>query len=844
MEVQKYRKLFEREKIIKYLPYAFYDEDEKIYINRDESVGFIVECYPLQYPFKKAFDGLMSAISTLPEGASMQVILYASPDITQIIDTWKGLKTKDNEISKGIVEAFSHFYEEKTWERLSLNYQSAIRNYRVLISVKLGGKEREYTIFDKIFNPRLFFERKEGEDIKKQIERLKQVKDRFIGALDKAFLHPKILDPTKLSDFLYPLLNPSHDYREKPEKVPTTDISRHLVAYDTIFEVYEDYIKIDGIYGKSLAVKEYPEYSSFVKVMDYIGNEVIGEAFENPFMVVLNAVILPEKARGKVKRNATLVLNQQMPYALFPSLKFKHQDLSYGMEKLEKGAQVIDMTLSFFVFARDEDTLANRMIGVFKSYFRNKEFILEEDKYINLAVFLTNLPFGYDLTASSFLDRSRVAFAENLADLTPVCADWRGTKPEVLLITPRGQLVGFDLFSSQEGGYNSFVIGTTGSGKSVLLQYFATMYYMSGNKIRIIDIGRSYERFAYVFDGQFIELNMAKPISLNPFTNLQELSYDETKIGVVEEDDNNAEGSATDLEFLTSLFLLMGLPAEPKKALELRKLMKAYLDEAILESWNKYKQDSCVDTVVEMLSKYKDKDHRVDDFVRTMRPYTSKGLYGKFFNGASNIHFNADIVVMENDTIENIPDLRDPAIMLLTYHISKEVYMGYHDDLKFLVMIDEAHKFLGNPQIDLFVEQAYRRFRKHNASIILGTQGFEDFYGGEKMSRAGRVIVQNSYWKFFLLQTATSRQALKKSDYFNLSEYEESIMDSINTVKGEYGEGYLISENIKLKFRVVLDDFLKALYFSDPEVRAKIKKLVNSGMSYLEAVRTVMKEIK
>ena len=353
---------------------------------------------------------------------------------------------------------------------------------------------------------------------------------------------------------------------------------------------------------------------------------------------------------------------------------------------------------------------------------------------------------------------------------------------------------------------------------------------MSGNKIRIIDIGRSYERLAKIFDGQFIEINMSEPISLNPFSNLKNLS--------------DEESGATDLEFLNSLFLLMGLPSEKKKAEELRKLMKSYLDEAILESWNKYQQDSCVDTVVEMLEKYKSKDQRVEDFIRTLRPYTSKGLYGKFFNGVSDIHFDADIVVMENDTIEQMPDLRDPAIMLLTYHISQEIYLGYHTDQKFIVIIDEAHKFLGNPQIDLFIEQAYRRFRKHGASMILGTQGFEDFYGGDTISRAGRVIVQNSYWKFFLLQTATSRQALKKSDYFNLSEYEENIMDSIAPVKGEYGEGYLISENSKLKFRVVLDDFLKALYFSDPEIRAKIKQLVDKGMSYLEAVETVMEEMR
>ena len=845
MKVSEYKKLFERAKIIDFLPYEFYDEEKDFYINKDESVGFILECYPLQYPIKKAYDAILSALSVLPENSSLQVILYASPDITHIIDSWKSLKDKDNDVSKGIKESFSSFYEEKTWERISVNYPACIRDYKLIISVKIGGKEREYTIFDKIFNPKLFFEKSETKTIEEKIKKLNEIKDRFIGSLKAGYLHPKSVGPTDLGKILYPLLNPSHNYREKLIKIPNNQISSYLVSNDTIIEVFEDYIKIDGIYGKSLAVKEYPEYTNFADVIEYIGNEIIGEAFENPFMIVLNTVKLPENKKGEVKRNASIVLNQQMPYALFPSLKFKHEDLTYGMQKIEKGEELVDLTLSFYVFAKDLDVLASQ-VGAFKSYFRTKHIVLEEDKYINFPVLLADLPFGYDLTTSMFLSRSRVAFTENLADLAPVCADWKGVKPEVLFITPRGQLVGFDFFSSQAGGYNAFVIGTTGSGKSVLLQYLATNYYMSGNKIRIIDIGRSYERFAHIFGGQFIELDMNNPLSLNPFTKLKDLTYNEKEIGVLPEEYENQEdtaSSATDLEFLTSLFLLMGLPSEQKKAEELRKLMKAYLDEAILESWEKYKQDSCVDTVLEQLQKYTG-DNRVADFIRTMRPYTTKGLYGKFFNGESNIEFDADIVVMENDTIEQMPDLRDPAIMLLTYHISQEIYLGYHTDKRFLVMVDEAHKFLGNPQIDLFIEQAYRRFRKHGASMILGTQGFEDFYGGDKISRAGRVIVQNSYWKFFLLQTATSRQALKASNYFNLTEYEESIMDSINPSKGEYGEGYLISENVKVKFRVVLDDFLKAMYFSDPEVRARIKQYVDNGMSYLEATRKVMEEMK
>ncbi len=825
MNVVDFKRIFDREQIHKYLPYEFYDESSGIYINKDESVGLIIECYPLQVPYKKSYESLISLLSTLPEGATISIMLYASPDITNYIDKFRSMKMESE-----IVDNLTKFYEGKAFQSISPNFPSSIRDYRLLVSVKIGGKEREYSIFDKLFNPKLFFENGETKTIKDHISTLRGLKDKIVGALQSAYLYPRLLKPIDLHEFLYPILNPGHDYREKYINIPDTGISKYLVSNDTKIEVYEDYIKVDGVYGKSLAVKTYPEHTNFISTLFYVGNELIGAGFSNPFMIVLNAVKLPEKKKGEVKRNAVLVLNQQMPYALFPSLKLKHQDLTYGMERIEKGAELYDINLSVFVFGKDEEML-EKQVGSMKAYFRSLEggssFVLEEDKYINFAVFMSNLPFGYDLTVSSFLSRSVVGFAENVADLSPVVSDWKGTNPEVLFISSRGQIIGFDLFSSSAGGYNSYVVGTTGSGKSVLLQYIATNYYLSGNKVRIIDIGRSYERFAKIFDGQFIELNMSNPISLNPFSNARDLTSDT---------------EASDVEFLINLFLLMGLPAFQDKALELKKLMKSYLDEAIKESWLHYGRESCVDTVMEFLNKHK--DSRVEDFVKTLMPYSTKGVYGSFFNGESTLDLHADIVVMENDTIEQLPDLRDPALMLLTYHISQEIYLS-HTDKKFIVIMDEAHKFLGNPQIDLFVEQAYRRFRKHGASIILGTQGFEDFYGGaDNISTAGRVIVQNSYWKFFMLQTATSRQALKKSNYFDFNQYEEDLLDSILPVRGEYGEAYLISEMVKAKVRIVLDDYLKALYFSDPEIRRRIKELVDSGMSYIEATNVIMKEMK
>lgn len=45
--------------------------------------------------------------------------------------------------------------------------------------------------------------------------------------------------------------------------------------------------------------------------------------------------------------------------------------------------------------------------------------------------------------------------------------------------------------------------------------------------------------------------------------------------------------------------------------------------------------------------------------------------------------------------------------------------------------------------------------------MLLGTQGLEDLYDGDSVSKIGRVIIENSFWNFFLMQRSTSREKSK-----------------------------------------------------------------------------------
>jgi len=79
---------------------------------------------------------------------------------------------------------------------------------------------------------------------------------------------------------------------------------------------------------------------------------------------------------------------------------------------------------------------------------------------------------------------------------------------------------------------------------------------------------------------------------------------------------------------------------------------------------------------------------------------------------------------------------------------------------------------------------------------------------------------------------------------FDLGEYGWELMNSVHVTPGEYSECFVMAEGFYAKLRVVLDPFLKAMFFTDDRTRKRIYELVREGKSFTEAVRIVSEEKK
>ncbi len=106
---------------------------------------------------------------------------------------------------------------------------------------------------------------------------------------------------------------------------------------------------------------------------------------------------------------------------------------------------------------------------------------------------------------------------------------------------------------------------------------------------------------------------------------------------------------------------------------------------------------------------------------------------------------------------------------------------------KKVFIFDECwHLLLKNAD---YIAECFRTFRKHQASAVAISQNLDDF----SESQLGRVIIQNTYFKFLF------KQSLNASEF--LDPHAKNLLDSIHSKKGEYSEFLLLTEEIKKPVR-------------------------------------------
>lgn len=805
LPVHIWNSVFKRYRISDFLPYRLYDDKEGIYYNNDNSYGVVFECEPRIRAGIDTAKAVNEMIEKLPDDTYLQIHLIGSQNILPIVESWKKEHlVRNEELLKELINATYDMYLKKTKEYIDEEaIKGKLLNYRLLISIK--SRDR-----DKLIN------------YKRDIRNILKTNQ----------FYPEELSPKYLKPVLWEFFNPNHDKNIPPydENIP---LNRQVIASDTKIRVTDDYINTDGKYWISLAPQSLPKYMSIMDMSLKLGDYISASPsfFQDNFIITLSVRPLPKIQTNKVKTSHQTILSQRWDERIFRKFARVKEESVEIIDRIDVNKEklyAMDLNILISGSTYDETTYhANNIKNIWNKGGELSGIYLEEAKGIHQLNFLASLPMGInDEYVFEVTKKYRSMFPKQISQFAPMEADFKGQGNNFVLISRRNQLATFDLFASSKS-FNGYVVATSGAGKSVFLQTIALNSYARGDRVFVLDYDNSFYGLCQSINAQYVALNPNKPISFNPFSEIK-----------------NLEQLKEDLAYLSEFIYMLGSNKNEARSLEEEKLIKTRIQEVLIELYIEYGNKLEITHIRNKLRQ--EKDSRFQDFATQLGAFCRDGIYGKFFEGPNEFNINKEFIAVEFREMSEHPDIRDPIIMMLVYHINQMMYSSSGRKNRIQIILDEAHRFLGkNPRMDDFIEQAYRRARKYNGSIILATQGFDDIYdpvsGG--LSNAGKVIIANSPWKFFLAQTETSVNMLIKSGVFNLNEIEEDIIKSIHTSKGHYSEIFIITPNeYKLPYRLIMNKFFYYITTTDPRDKEKIKKYTDLGFSYVEAIRKVIEE--
>ena len=261
----------------------------------------------------------------------------------------------------------------------------------------------------------------------------------------------------------------------------------------------------------------------------------------------------------------------------------------------------------------------------------------------------------------------------------------------------------------------------------------------------------------------------------------------------------------------------------------------AELKRVVKELWDKHGNALRIDNVAEKCLEAD--DIRLKDIGTQLYAFTSKGSYGKYFDGDVATRFTNQFTVLELDELQGRKHLRQVVLLQLIQQIQQEVFLGSRDRKK-IVIIDEAWDLLKEGEVATFMEHAYRKFRKYGGSVIIATQSINDLY----TNAVGQAIAENSSSMYLLGQTEESVESVRKEKRLALSEGGFNTLLSVHTVPGVYSELFLKTKNGQGVGRLIVPDFQKLLYSTNPVETNHIERHEKSGLSVPEAIRMVLKD--
>lgn len=809
-----------------YLPYESYDEDHQIFYNKG-STGFVLLCEPMAGAClgdQSRIADFLKQQDYLPEGCSLQFLLYSSNKLGGLFDTWKAPRAR---------EGFWKLAEQRTLFLSELIQDShphigRIRNYCLMIS---------YTVPGHIDDP-------------VRLNVLKETRKCLIDTLKSVGIPSFILPAQHFIEEISGILeNTDNLYPQKKAWNQHESIARQILPIDGEYYVHADYLETNNASIRTLIPKECPDYWSLPHMDSFLGDMLKQQNMGFPFLIHFGLFVEPHQGAAKAKLNARReALENSLKNKLtkwMAGLEEQYEESNEACRQVQQGDRLITSLLSVTLISRperlEEDTLQAKRI------FHQQGWEMIAAKYDHLPLLLGSLPmtwtcgrkggavygFGPDLYQMGRAKRTLTKEAQNTL---PILAEWKGQDaPGMLLYGRRGQLFCWNPFTyaflpdarnAQTGhDFNVCIAGASGSGKSVFMQDLMMTVLGVGGKVFVLDYGRSFQKTCHLQNGQYIEFDVRRQLSLNPFSGIP-----------VGDDPISAEQRSDALSLIPPTIKAMATPL--KSSADLENIQTPFIEKAVKHAWNLKQDKASIGDIRDYLLAQK---HPVaQDLGEMLFSYSAQGDYGGFFNGPAGANLHENFVVIETQSITNHPRLMTVLTQMMMIQINHEIARGDRNQ-PFLIMIDESWKVLAGDNVAWFIQEMTRVTRKYKGSIVLATQHLTDYFQPD--CPAATVAFQGSAWKCVLSQTQEVLSTLDQYDGLKSlvkNDFQRSILNSLKSHPPYYSEVAIFGPEVQGAVgRLSLDPFSRLLYSTNPQEYQSIEAYRAQGLSISDAIERV-----
>lgn len=788
-----------------------YDEAADAYLVFPNRLAFGVLCAPLAGNDQATASKLNLLLSLhWPPGTMMQVGMYASPDMIRITTDYAAMRrgVRDPALQQ-LTRSHLEFIEQGAREPVDAASGLRLHDTQVFITVQVPFKGDAPSLDD--------------------FRRLGELRTAFDQALKSAGMPGTPLTAKRYLRLMSTILNqsPEASWRKSPSAGydPNQIIASQVLDPGSAVEVDAEGLWLGGnTRVRVLSPKEYPDTLYFGMAMRYLADWRQGARGirENCLMTLTLHFPDQEKARSKKEKDLMWSTHQaSTPIAKY--VKFYRErkaSLEAILEPVKDGDRIVQAYLSMAVFTqgagsdpasrkRTEELSVGAAINA-ASYWREFGFLMMQDRYFVLPLFTQLLPFACDESVRSSIARYKTMASRHAVALMPVLGSWRGTgTPLLTLISRDGQVQPVSQWDT-DTNMNFLVAAQSGSGKSVLSQSMIANIRSIGGSAYVIDNGDSYKNLCEGLGGTYLTFDGATQVSINPFSMVRDFEEE--------------------CSMLVGLLKIMIAPNSNLSDFELAELQR------ILGLVYRQKKNamSVDDLATALISQSEPEVKRMG---QQLHAWTRQGPYGRYMQGEASIDITNEFTVLELGGLRDKPVLQRVVLMSLMFMIGQAVYQGDRAKKK-LLLIDEAWELLAKEDAALFIEKAFRQFRKMGASVGVVTQSVMDVWENP----GGRAIAENSAHMYLLRQKSDSIDAVQRDKRMPFGDWGYEMLKSVHTVPGQYAEIMCVTPYGTGIGRLILSNVQKVMFSTKAEDVAALKAKRERGLSLAQAVEELVQE--